>query len=99
MALHCRAFPLACATVLASFLAASAARAQIGSPQDIGTAQANAVAAPLPHTITMTTTQDVPAGASILVLSLRQASLAPSTPFPTTCSDGAGHTYSTDVSV
>jgi hypothetical protein len=91
MALRCRII----LSLVVLFSGVRAVEAQIGTPQDIGSAQANAP----PGALTMTTTQAVPAGASIIVLSFRMQGDMSFSVATAACSDSASHTYANDVTV
>ncbi len=75
-------------------LLAPAALAQIGTPVDLGSTQADNV---FTTSLSVTTTQAAPADGSIIVIALSEVA-AGSPPTSATCSDSAGNTYSTDVS-
>src|SRR5262252_6773796 len=86
---------VAIATIPLMFLAAIA-QAQIGTPVDIGS---NQTAFGVANSVGITTTQAVPAGASIIVIANSQPNgSGAATPTSVACSDSAGHTYNTDVS-
>src|SRR5262249_2811029 len=73
------------------FAAATTAHAQIGTPGDIGSKETNISSA----SVSLITTQAVPAGASIIVIALGSA-VSPGT--TGSCSDSGGDPYSVDVS-
>jgi hypothetical protein len=68
------------------------AHAQIGTPVDIGSNQAENVNSP---SLSLTTTQAVPAGASIIVIAVVEGFTIPTS---ASCTDSGGDSYSIDVS-
>src|SRR5580658_8968927 len=74
-------------------LCAVVARAQITTPVDLGSNQANGTTA---TTLSVTTTASVPAGGSIIVISNASPIFGPQAT-GATCADSAGNTYTTDV--
>ncbi len=83
--------------VLAAFLGlalcAASARAQITSPVDLGSNQADGTTS---TSLTVITTANAPAGGSIIVTAATSTDFGPQAT-GATCSDSAGNTYTTDV--
>ena len=83
--------------ILAAFLGlvlyATAARAQITTPVDLGSNQADGTTA---TSLTVTTAAIAPAGGSIIVIADASPIFGPQAT-GATCSDNAGNTYTTDV--
>ena len=90
-----RAFPAL--RVLAAFLGlalcATAARAQITTPVDLGANQADGTTS---TSLAVTTAANVPAGGSIIVIADASPIFGPQAT-GATCSDSAGNTYTTEV--
>jgi IPTL-CTERM motif len=74
-------------------LCAGAARAQITTPVDLGSNQADGATA---TSLAVTTAASVPAGGSIIVIADASTIFGPQAT-GATCSDSAGNTYATDV--
>lgn len=80
-------------SVTCFFLSATAARAQITTPVDLGSNQASGAIA---TSLAVTTAANVPAGGSIIVIAAASTIFGPQAT-GATCSDSAGNTYATDV--
>jgi uncharacterized repeat protein (TIGR01451 family) len=85
----------AVAAVLLGFILSTvpAAQAAMSFVSDLGAAELNGGLVPL--ALTITTTTAAPAGASIIILASGRGDTAPTS---ATCTDSAGHAYTTDVS-
>src|SRR5215470_94929 len=87
------------AVALAGLVAALPARAQIGSPFELGFKESQSTTAGAPPPTSVTTSANVPAGASIIVIAVStRASSADGQVTSAACSDSAGNIYDIDVS-